>query len=350
MRYGIAHRARYPRSGQCAVSVRAPCDTGSMTEMQDPARLRPLTREIADTASPVRRFLDDHLSVGLRGAAGRYRSGAPALAVPPGTANPGTVGTAADWLLRLLTHPAPSHALPLRGAEILDAFAGTVLTPGLMEIAGLLGMPEPNRSLSAVTFIGSVPGSTAEPELLARACWSLALFTEAFRTGPAMAGRHVFAERFQRAAPSAADLLALTPADALAQLGEFRGVFEHSLLPALAARRGTWALGPTFAGSHLMKADADLIAAGLLLELKTTSKAPALARAEVFQVVGYALLDFDDAFALDTAALFSARYDYLAQWPLPELLEQLAGGPVQLDELRAQFRGLLQAARARRTT
>lgn len=313
--------------------------------MPSAARLRPLTREIADAASPVRRFFDAHLSAGLRGVQGAYRAAAPVLAVPAGTANPGTVGTAADWLLRLLAHPAPSLALPLRGAEILDAVAATTLAPTLTELASLLAMPEPDRSLTAASFPGPVKGNSAEPELLARACWCLALLTEAFRTGPAMAPGHVLAARFPRAAPAAADLLALAPSDALAQLGAFRAVFERSLLPALAERRGSWSLGPTFAGSRLIKADADLIAAGLLLELKTTSKAPALGRAEVFQTVGYALLDFDDAFALDSVALFSARYGYLAQWRLPELLEQLAGRPVQLGEIRGQFRDVLLAAR-----
>jgi hypothetical protein len=46
------------------------------------------------------------------------------------------------------------------------------------------------------------------------------------------------------------------------QLAAFRHLFETALLPRLAARTGPWALGPTFAGSEFIKADADLIAAG----------------------------------------------------------------------------------------
>jgi hypothetical protein len=64
----------------------------------------------------------------------------------------------------------------------------------------------------------------------------------------------------------------LNPRAGFDQLAGFRGVFQTVLLPQLASRTGLWALGPTFAGSALIKADADLIAAGLLLELKTSAK------------------------------------------------------------------------------
>jgi hypothetical protein len=76
-----------------------------------------------------------------------------------------------------------------------------------------------------------------------------------------------------------------------------------------------WALGPTFAGSELIKADADLIAAGLLLELKTSAKL-SLGITDLLQVIGYALLDFADAYRISELGIFSARYGYLATWEL----------------------------------
>lgn len=48
-------------------------------------------------------------------------------------------------------------------------------------------------------------------------------------------------------------------------------MFETVLLPQLHRHSGQWYLGPTFTGSALMKADADLITAGLLLDLKTST-------------------------------------------------------------------------------
>jgi hypothetical protein len=59
-----------------------------------------LTVELADPRSPVRQFLDSRLTAGLREAQRSYRSRPAVLAVPPAPAadaNPGTVGTAADW-------------------------------------------------------------------------------------------------------------------------------------------------------------------------------------------------------------------------------------------------------------
>ena len=132
----------------------------------------------------------------------------------------------------------------------------------------------------------------------------------------------------------------------LDQLAGFRHVFSTILIPQLAARRGTWALGPTFTGSALIKADADLIAAGLLLDLKTSAKKPSLGVTDLLQVIGYALLDFDDEYRLDALGIFSARYAYLAIWELPALLSELAGHDVDLRTVRGRFRDLLCSCQA----
>jgi hypothetical protein len=75
---------------------------------------RPLTGELADTRSPVRRFFDSGFSGSLRSVQSRYRHSAPALTVPPvqrTEADPGTVGSAADWLLRVILLPSPAPEL-----------------------------------------------------------------------------------------------------------------------------------------------------------------------------------------------------------------------------------------------
>jgi hypothetical protein len=87
----------------------------------------PLTEELKDKDSPVRRFLDERFTVGLRDAQRRYRTAASALVVsstPRQDANPGTVGTAADWLMRFMLHPRPSLRLAAMGG--LSAGSGTV--------------------------------------------------------------------------------------------------------------------------------------------------------------------------------------------------------------------------------
>ena len=130
------------------------------------------------------------------------------------------------------------------------------------------------------------------PPRLARLCWTLTLLTEAFRVGPVIALCGPLG-RFQAATPAAEEVLALVPATGFDQLAEFRAVFKAELLPRVADRRGPWTLGLTFTGSKLLHADADLIAAGLPLDLKTTAK-PAFALTDMLQFIGCALLDFDD--------------------------------------------------------
>ena len=149
-------------------------------------------------------------------------------------------------------------------------------------------------------------------------------------------------ERFQGHRASADELLGLASPAAVGQLAAFREVFASTLLPQLAHWPGRWVLGPGFTGSALIKADADLIAAGLLLDLKTDSKL-SLGVTTMFQVIGYALLDFDDAYRLTEAGIFSARYAYLATWDIGMLFDELAGHHVSLPFIRQEFRELLLA-------
>lgn len=325
-----------------------PCQSFADDEDDEPETRsvisRSLTAELADIRSPVRQFLNVEFTAGLPNVQRRYREGAPALAVPssaPSEAHPRTVGTAADWLLRFLVHPAPHLDSAFAGAAVCSAVGIRIPRAALDDILNPVGLAVPPRpSETACAFPGPHVGITVEPAVLNGVCWVLALLTETFRGGPRVAALGPLGQ-FRGRTVSAAELLGMASEAALDQLTQFRQVYEAKLLPALASRRGRWTIGPTFAGSKLMNADADLIAAGLLVELKTTAKKPSLGMLDLFQVIGYALLDFDDEFSIETVGLFSARYAYLATWSLASLLDQLAGHPVSLAEARAQFRDLL---------
>ena len=210
------------------------------------------------------------------------------------------------------------------------------------------------------TFTGPVSGSTAPPDLLGRGCWALALLTEVFRAGPAVLQHGPLSEYAPIAIqgvplgpPVTADeLLALAPQAALEELAALRAAIEGTLLPALGGRRGQWTLGPTFAGSGLVGgADADLMAADLLVELKTTlgrkrddgSRACVLDKLEVFQVVGYALLDFKDYYRLEELSMFNARYEYFAGWPLDDIVQEMSNGALDAAEARARFESVVRA-------
>ena len=305
--------------------------------------LRPLTSELDSKDSPVRQFLDDRFTSGLRDMQRRYRQAALPLVVPSADrqeANPGTVGTAADWLLRFMLHPRPSLALAATGAAMYGRRSGMV--EAFIEIAESLGY-DPGAALDtgATDFTGPIDGNDADADQLASACWALALLTEMFRNP--MAAMMGPLQRFQGHRASAGELLGLASPAAMGQLAALREVFASALLPQLALRPGRWILGPTFTGSILIKADADLVAAGLLLDLKTDSKF-SLGVTALFQVIGYALLDFDDVYRLTELGIFSARYAHLTSWEIAGLLDELAGRPVSLPSIRQEFCQLLSEA------
>lgn len=249
-------------------------------------------------------------------------------------ANAGTIGTAADWLMRFLVHPTPSLRLAAAGAGLCG------MQGALKSIALMLGY----TGIGAERFTGPVPGSTVEPEALNRECWALALLSEVYRAGPVVARLGPLGRLPNGSADA---LLAGAPRAGLDQLAALRAVMESALLPPLAAHRGLWAPGPTLAGSALMAGDCDLIAGGLLLELKVSAKPASLGVIDLWQLLGYALMDYVDEFRINDVARFAARYGYLATWDLTALLSQLAGRPVILADLRAEFRALLECSQGR---
>ena len=199
------------------------------------------------------------------------------------------------------------------------------------------------RDSGTSQFTGPAQGASTEPDLLYRACWGLALLTEVYRRGPDIAAIGPLGRLPRKSARS---LLEAAPDAGLEQLAALRGVMELALLPAIGSRHGLWAIGPVFAGSEIMRGDADLIAGGLLTELKTTTKKPSLGVTDLSQMLGYVLMDYVDEYAITDVALFSARYGYLAQWNLSTLLPRLAGRAVTAAALRAEFRVLLEACRS----
>lgn len=100
--------------------------------------------------------------------------------------------------------------------------------------------------------------------------------------------------------------------------------------------------GPTFAGSRAVGgADADLILGPALLELKTVRSASLIKR-DLQQVVTYALLDWDNRYALNEVAILSARHGALVRWPLNELIHSGSNGNYDLSSARTHLAGALR--------
>lgn len=241
------------------------------------------------------------------------------LQVGPGSADPSILGAAFDFEMRFLLRP--TH-LPT------------------VAMLGFAGQPEALATIESVAGAArdAARAGTPRTEQLSRSCWALALCTDIYRSGliPGSAlDRMLTAGRFNRDR-----LLSLAPADALRQLRELRSVAEDQLLPHIAHPVH---VGPTFDGSALCNADADLICGDLLLDLKTHLgrknprtgvRSDSLPLIDLYQLIAYALFDRSDAYRMSALGIYSARYGTLARWPLTEALATLAGTPVDLARER----------------
>ncbi|GAB4106575.1 hypothetical protein GCM10028790_55940 [Micromonospora taraxaci] len=297
-----------------------------------------LTNEVKNAKSPVARWLratfphHHDIQADYREAAG------PARVLPSPSVALWTQGAAIDWWLRFLIDPAPSIGLAVAGLNTRRAPC---------ERAGLELLHELGAVDSDGNHVGPIhPARFRErsDEWWARMSYALALMVELYRAA------RVDGSRLMQLGPDsrARDLLALANADEVADLIAMRDLAVKQLIPVLPV--GRVATGSTFEGSADLNADADLIVGGVLVDFKSTqgrarpdgSRAAGLTRAEIDQLLGYVLLDYLDAFALHSVAIYTVRYGHYAAWPLEDLCAELAGRPVDLPATRQEFRHLVR--------
>ena len=117
----------------------------------------------------------------------------------------------------------------------------------------------------------------------------------------------------------------------------FQAAKEHQCLPA----SGT-IIGPEFAGSgDIGGADADLIIDHRLYDIKTTINPRKDFPDHLRQLIGYALLDWDDKYALTDVGFYFSRQATYMSWPLSRLLNECTRPPVSKKRLP---KGLIRGA------
>jgi hypothetical protein len=299
-----------------------------------------LTYEVKDPHSPVSVWLRTtfpefkEVQSAFRVAAG------PQQVVMPAGVMPGTQGAAIDWWLRMLADSAISIDLPLEGLRSQRAPCMRAGTELLLELGG-----STDRGRATVGAMQPARFAGRPDEWWARVCYALALLVELYRATV------VENSRLMRltASSRAADLLALASDAEVGDLIAMRDLARHRLLPGLPV--GPVTSGMTFDGSEDLNADADLIAGGMLIDFKAGqggrpradgTRAASLARTDIDQLLGYALMDYSDTFALHTVAIYAVRFGYLASWPITRLGAQMAGRPVDLARLREEFARVLR--------
>jgi len=301
-------------------------------------RMSALTYEVKDPNSPVAVWLRTTFPQ-PKGIQAAYRIAAgPARVLPSPAVATGTQGAAVDWWLRMLVDPAVSVDLALvglRSRRVPCVRAGLEL---LRELGGV------DRD-GTVHPVDPTRFADRPDEWWARVCYALALLVELYRAAS------IDGSRLMRLRPEAraADLLALANDDEVADLIAMRDLAHEHLFPALPS--GPVTTGMTFDGSTDLAADADLIAGGVLVDFKAGqggkpradgTRAAGLARTDLDQLLGYALMDYSNTFALHTVAIYAIRFGHYAAWPITDLCAQMAGRPVDFAVLRKEFAQVLQ--------
>jgi hypothetical protein len=301
-----------------------------------------LTAQLKFENSPVSLFLAEHLP-GVHRPVRDYQRRITGL---PRPVQPGNVrypawsglGHAIDYRLRLLLGWLPGD--PVRaGIENVGSRAPLRGAPAGPARAALYAA---GQQLLTV-LKGHLDGRTRLTEdQVCQLCFVASSYEDVYRTGEV--GRYSLlaeAPPGTRLRELVAAVPGYVPADLQRQLALALPVFERfRTLPA-----DRIVCGPVFTGSaDIGGADADFIIDGLLLDCKATVAPTRLGNAEINQLAGYLLLDYDDQYGINRVGLYLSRQGFGVTWKVGEFLE-LLGAREPLPALRKRLRSSLRARR-----
>lgn len=243
------------------------------------------------------------------------------------------LGRAIDYRLRL------SFGGDLGGAVSL----GIDALGSQMHLPGAPGAELYTAGLRLLEVIGDYLAGWAllDDAELTRLCYVAGFFEDIMRSG--VVGRQ---SMFTSASPGTvlADLVDSVPSYVIDDIADQLRLSHEPLAPFQGLGYSN-VCGPVFAGSSdIGGADADFILDGLLLDCKATTRPRHLGREEVYQLAGYLLLDYDNAYRIDQVGLYLSRQGGLIIWDANKFLRRL-GAPAPLPRLRAEFRSHLQGRR-----
>ena len=310
-----------------------------------------LTSHLDNPQSPVSQFLRTHFPH-LRSVQAQFRAGLAGKPTirPVGPVPWGTIGHAFDYRLRYSFEVTPSNKLVafLGMRKASEGTSGFRIGQDAVEAMGEPPWPHLGSSFftsldQTITRIDPARRHLApeDERTLNRYCVVLGWFEEIYRAG---LERSPLLQLPKEA--RAEDALALVESSWIDDLGALSEVFYLAMGNLL---DHPTVLNPIFAGSRdVHGADADLIVDDCLIDVKTTVN-PSLDMKSLYQVIGYTLLDYVDAYRVGRVGFYFARQGTLITWPVDELLATVSGGKRQdLGAWRAAFRENIRATRLSR--
>lgn len=308
-----------------------------------PLAALPLTGQLNYTRSPMSLFMARHLPhpEQLVGTYHQRVRNLPHPVQPMDERRPdwAALGHTIDYRLRLSLGgglgDAVTHGVRLLGSQAPLDGAPTAPVRSALCTAGtrLLARVQAHRD-------GHQPLGADD---LTRLCHVAGYFEAVYRNGAFPRRRNLLAQA--NAATTLDDLTTAVPAYVLEDIAEQMQLADEPFAPLRQLPAAKRVSGPVFAGScDLGGADADFITGGLLIDCKATTRPHQIGTAQVQQLAGYLLLDYDDAYRIDRVGFYLSRQGGLITWTVPEFLQAL-GARERLPALRAALRGHLQQAR-----
>ncbi|MFJ9690464.1 UvrD-helicase domain-containing protein [Streptomyces bacillaris] len=296
------------------------------------ARL-PLTGQLKYPRSPMSTFLAQHLPYPERVIASytQHIQGLPHPVQPLNERRPdfAALGHTIDYRLRLSlgSHPGPAaqagidligSSLPIEGAPSTAVRANLYMIGS--NIMGRLRahLADPHRRL--------------DDDELTKLCFITSYFEAIYRNGAFPHKRN-----FLTLVDDHTTIKGLTdavPAYVIEDIDEQMNLAEKPFASLRDLPAHQRVCGPTFTGSTDVKADADFITDGFLIDCKAVTRPHRLGREEVQQLAGYLLLDYDNHYDIHDIGFYLARQGALIRWSVPDFLTML-GARTALPNLRA---------------
>jgi len=309
-----------------------------------------LTSHLRNSSSPVSQFLASNFSNTSRLVRALNTDIRKATALDtPGLApwEYGLIGTAFDYRVRYFFSITPYREfVAYHGAAHLGC-------QDFGQLTIIAGGKKPHYVLNASvqTFFDSLDSeiNRLKPQIrhlsdsddlrLAQYCLVLALFEQVFRAGLQRCMNSPLVQAFVAGKlHNVSDFLALCPNTWINDMEQLTKLFVNTAgdrlsLPAI--------LNPTFEGSpHVGGADADLILANTLIDIKT-KKGPNTAAYDLYQLLGYVLLDYTDRYRIDSVGFYFARQGIWHTWDLPQYIMELGNmRSYNLAKLRSEFHSI----------